>query len=113
MIVVASAAKLARGTGRRKAADVHAGIEKGLQGDGRCKLTRADKIARKLIDLLVYRLEKMHRLQEVGDPVERLVVDEDRAQKRLLSLDIVRGRTVERGRFFDLLAGCRISDCHG
>src|SRR5215475_10090362 len=25
----------------------------------------------------------------------------------------MRGRAVERGRFFDLLAGCRISECHG
>ena len=43
-----------------------------------------------LVDLLVDRLEEMLRLEEVGDAVERLVVDEDRAQQRLLRLDIVR-----------------------
>ena len=96
-----------------QAADVHAGIEKGLQRDRRCELAGADKVARKLVDLLMNRFEKMYRLEKVGNPVECLVVDEDRAQKRLLRLDIVRGRTVERGRFFDLLAGCRISDGHG
>ena len=36
------------------------------------------------------RLEEMLRLEEVGDPVERLVVDEDRAEQRLLGLDVVR-----------------------
>ena len=66
-----------------------------------------------LIDLLMDRLEEMFRIEEIGDAVERLVVDQDRAQQRLLRLDIVRGGTVERGRFVGLLAGGRISECHG
>ena len=41
--------------------------------------------------LLVDRLEEMRRLEEVGDAVERLVVDQDRAEQRLLGLDVVRG----------------------
>jgi hypothetical protein len=38
----------------------------------------------------VQRLEEMRRLEEVRDPVEGVVVDQDRAQQRLLRLDIVR-----------------------
>ena len=57
-----------------------------------------------LVDLLVDRLEEMLRLEEVGNPVERLVIDEDRAQQRLFRLDIVRSGAIERRRFFDLLA---------
>ena len=44
--------------------------------------------------LLVDRLEEMLRLEEIGDAVERLVVDQDGAEQRLLRLDIVRRRAV-------------------
>ena len=80
---------------------------------GRGQLAGADQIARKLVDLLVDRLEKMRWFQKIGDAVESLVVNQNRPQQRLLRLDIVRGRTVKCGRFFDLLASCRISEGHG
>ena len=64
----------------RHAADIDVGAEEGLQRDRRRDLAGADQIARKLIDFLVDRLEEMLRLEEIGDPVERLVVDQDGAQ---------------------------------
>ena len=112
-MVVASAASRARYWLDRHAADVDVGAEEGLERDRRRDLAGADQIARKLIDLLVDRLEEMLRLEEIGDPVERLVVDQDRAQQRLLRLDIVRSGTKDRGRFFDLLAERRIEGGHG
>ena len=42
------------------------------------------------------RLEEMPRLQKIGDAIEGLVVDEDRAQKRLLGLEVVWRGTIER-----------------
>ena len=89
----------------RHAADVDRGVEEGLERDRRRDLAGADQVARDLIDLLMDRLEEMLRLEEVRNPVEGLVVDEDRAEQRLFRLDIVRGGAIERGRFFDLLAG--------
>ena len=52
------------------------------------------------------RLEKMFRRQKIGNPVERFVIDQDRAQQRLFRLDIVRCGPVKRGRFFGRLAEC-------
>ena len=58
------------------------------------------------------RLEEMLRLEEVGNPVERLVVDEDGAEQRLLGLDVMRrGAVLRRGRFRQLADG-RIERCH-
>ena len=52
------------------------------------------------------RLEEMLRLEEIGNPIERLVVDEDGAEQRLLRLDVVRGVAVlRRGRFRQLADG--------
>ena len=45
-------------------------------------------------NLLMDRLEEMLRLEEIADPVERLVVDQNGAQQRLLRLDIVRGGAI-------------------
>ena len=39
---------------------------------------------------------KCSLLQEIGDAVERVVVDEDRAEQRLLGLEIVRRRAIGR-----------------
>src|SRR4029079_14989664 len=58
------------------------------------------------------RLEEMLRLQEVGDPVERLVVDDDGAEQRLLRLDVLRGIAVLRRCRFRQLADGRIERCH-
>ena len=94
MMVVASAASRARYCAERHAADVDIGVEEGLQRHRRGDLAGADQVARELVDLLVDRLEEMLRLEEVGDAVERLVVDQDGAQQRLFRLDIVRSGTI-------------------
>ena len=70
------------------------------------------RFAGELVDLLMDRLEEMLRLQKIGDPVERLVVDQDGAEQRLLGLDVVRRAAVlRRGRLRQLADG-RIDGCH-
>ena len=59
-------------------------------------LAHADQFAGDLEDLAVQRLVEMRRLQEIRDAVEGVVVDQDRAEQRLLGLDIVRRLAVER-----------------
>ena len=88
MMVVASAASR-QILAERHAADVDSGVEEGLQRDRRGDLAGADQVARDLIDLLMDRIEEMLRIEEIGDPVEGLVIDQDGAQQRLLRLDIV------------------------
>jgi hypothetical protein len=61
----------------------------------------------------VDRLEEMLRFQEVRNPVERLVVDENGAEQGLLRLDIVRGGPECRRGVVDRFAECRISRCPG
>ena len=50
-------------------------------------------------------LEEVLGFEKVRNPVERVVVDEDRAEKRLFGLDIMRGAAKRRcsgfGREFD------------
>ena len=58
------------------------------------------RFAAMLVDLLMDRLEEMLRLEEVGDAVERLVVDQDGAEQRLLGLDVVRGAAKVRRCWF-------------
>ncbi len=50
-----------------------------------------------LEDRPVHRLEEMLRLEEVGDPIEGLVVDEDGAKQRLLRLDVLRSGAIGFG----------------
>ena len=93
-------------------ADVDVGRQEGLERDRRRDLAGADQVRGELIELLMDRLEEMLRLEEIGDPVERLVVDEDGAEQRLLRLDVLRGVAVlRRGRFRQLAYG-RIERCH-
>src|SRR5262249_6593418 len=66
-----------------------------------------------VVDLLVDRLEEMPRLEKIGDAIERLVVDQDGAQERLLRLDVVRGDRVRCFGLFCLYTGSRIKLCHG
>ena len=49
-------------------------------------------------------LEEMLRLEKIADAIERLVVDQNRAQEGLLGLDIVRCGAVGRRRLFRWLA---------
>ena len=87
-------------------ADIDVGGQEGLERDRRGDLAGADQVGRKLVKLLVQRLEEMPRLEEVRDPVERLVVDQDRAEQRLLGLDVMRRNTrLGRGRFGKLADG--------
>jgi hypothetical protein len=46
------------------------------------------------------------RQQEIRDAVERVVVDEDRAEQRLLGLDIVRRLTIKRALRYGQFSGC-------
>src|SRR5690606_38011216 len=73
-------------------------------------LAHADEFGRDLVDLAVQRLVEMRGLQEVGDAVEGVVVDEDGAQKRLLSLDVVRRLAIE-GSFRLAEFYCRFRHC--
>ena len=58
-----------------------------------------------LVDLLMQGIEEVLRLEERGDAVHRLVVDEDRAEQRLLGLEVVGGLTEGQG----LVGGGRAS----
>ena len=88
----------------RHAGDIDIGRQEGLQRHRRGELAGADQAARDVVDLLVDGLEEMFRLQKIGDAVKRFVIDEDRAQQRLLRLDIVRSNAIGRGGFLHPLA---------
>ena len=72
--------------------------EKGLERDGRGDLAGPDELGRHLEHAAVQFLREMLRLEEVGDAVEGIVVDEDRAQQRLLCLHMVGLHAVGRFR---------------
>ena len=60
---------------------------------------RADALGGDLEDAGVHRVEEVRRLHDAGDAVVDVVVDEERAEQRLLGLDVVRqarGLGVER-----------------
>jgi hypothetical protein len=52
--------------------------------------------ARNLEDLAVQRLVEMARLEEVGDAIERVIVDQNGPEQCLFSLDVVRCFAIER-----------------
>ena len=89
MMVVASAARRAR-YWASQSGDVDLGGQERLQRHRGRELTGADQATSNVVGLLVDRLEEMLGFEEIADPIERLVVDEDRAQEGLLRLDIVR-----------------------
>ncbi len=64
--------------------------QEGLDRDRRRGLAGADDLAHDLVDLAMHRLVEMLGQQEIGDAIERLVVDEDGAQQRLLGFDVLR-----------------------
>jgi hypothetical protein len=98
----------------RHAADVGIGGQEGFQRHGGRDLAHPDQAAGGLENGLVDRLEEVLRLQKVGNPVERVVVDQDSAQQALLRLDIVRRAPVDRSsRVGSEFEDVRISLSHG
>src|SRR5262249_9034883 len=97
MIVVASAARRARYWARlNPAMSVSAGRNVfNVTGDASLPVRMR---LRDVVDLLMDRLEEMLRLEKIADAIKRLVVHQDRAQKGLLRLDIVRCGAVGRRR---------------
>ena len=78
-------------------------LEEGLDGDRRRERVAPDALGRDLEDPGVDRVEEVRGLHEARDPVVDVVVDEQRAEQRLLGLDVVRqcaGLGVERPRSF-------------
>ena len=64
--------------------------EKGLERDRRGELAGADQLRRDIVDAAVQFIGKMLRLEKIRYAVEGVVVDENRAEKRLFGLDIMR-----------------------
>jgi len=91
--------------------DVEISGQESLQRHRRGEIDHANEATADIVGLLMNRLEEMLWLEKVGDAIERLVIDEDRAQKRLLGLDVVGRRAIERGGGFHKLA-CGRFDCH-
>ena len=91
MIVVASAARRAKILVRRHAAKIMI-ADIGLQDDGCRDFSAADQLGQNLIDTAVQFFREMFRTQEIGDPVEGIIIDEDRAEQRLFDLDVMRRR---------------------
>ena len=73
-------------------------LEIGLERDRSRPLAAKHEFRGRLVDATVKRLEEMCRLEERGNPVDRLVVDEDGPEQRLFGLDIV-GRRAKSRRF--------------
>ncbi len=64
--------------------------EKALERDRRSELAGADQRAGDLVNAAMQFMRKMLGLQEIRDAVERVIVDQDRAEQRLLGFDILR-----------------------
>ena len=71
-------------------------LEEGLERDRRRALAAEDQLGGCLIDAPVQRVVEMRGLEEARNAVDRLVIDEDRAEKGLLSLEIMRRRAKNR-----------------
>src|SRR5690606_14444124 len=81
-------------------------------GDRGRRLAGADDLPGHLEDLPVQRLVEMAGLEEVGNAIEGLVVDEDGAEQRLFRFDVVRRRAVGAAAFFDLASRqVHVSSC--
>src|SRR5262249_3937726 len=98
---------------QRQPGDVGVGRQEGLERHRRGELAGANKAARDLEDLLMDWLEEMGRLEKVGNAVERLGVEQDRAKERLLRLDVVRGGTIAGLGIVLADTGCRVELRHG
>src|SRR6202034_2567772 len=83
-----------------------------LQRDRIRTLVELDEAARELEKLPVNRLKEMLRLEEIGNPIERFVIDQHGAKQRLFRLDIMR-QCADRDVRGWLSACNRIDLCHG
>ncbi len=75
-----------------RAADVHqrlVALEIGFQRHRRCKLAAVYELRGGLVNPGVYRFEEMVWQEEILNLAERVIVDQNRAQKGLFGLDIV------------------------
>ena len=68
--------------------------EESFERDWRRQLSRPDQRSGDLEDAAMNLLDEMVAPEEVGHAVERVVVDEDRAEQRLLRLEVVRRRAI-------------------
>src|SRR5262249_46044717 len=96
-----------------EARDVEIRGEEGLQRDRGRGLAGAYQRADVLVDLLVQWLEEVLGLEEVGDAIERLGIDEGPADQRLLDLHVVRSGAKQRRIFRRLLARSRFQGHDG
>ncbi len=95
-------------------ADLVVLLQEALDGARVGGLAEPDQLRRLLVDLPMQRIEEVRGLEKIRDAVERLVVDQDCAEERLLHFDVMRDLTMdrlvfgsedvgERHRFFKLL----------
>ena len=96
----------------RKPGDIEVHRQERLERNGRGQLSGADEPAGELENALMDGFEEVLRHEEIGNPVKRFVIDQDRAQQRLLGLDVVR-RCPEHRLCGNHLACGRIECCHG
>ena len=96
----------------RDAADIVL-AEKGLQRHRRRELARADQGSRDLEDAAMNLLDEMLASEKIRDAVEGVVVDEDRAEQRLLGVEIVRRRAIGALRGGDRRCGELFDRRHG
>ncbi len=78
-------------------ADGLGAVEEGLQRDRGRALAGPDQLGGVVVNAAVQRVVKMLRLEEAGNAVAGLVIDEDRAEEGLLGLKIVRRGAESRG----------------
>ena len=92
-MVVASLARRARYCGTVTPPTIMF-AEESLERDRRRELAGADQRAGDLENAAMNFLDEMLASEEVRNAVERVVVDEDRAEQRLLGLEVVRRRAI-------------------
>src|SRR5271154_3066584 len=91
--------------------------KEGLERHRRRQLAGPDQRSRDLEDAAMNFLDEMLASEEVRDAVERVIVDQDRAEQRLFGLEVVRRRAIGAllrqrlalGELFDRRHGCGAS----
>ena len=73
------------------------GLEEGLERNRGRALAAQDQLGRGLVDAGMELVVEMAGLEEIGDAVDRLVIDQDGAEKGLFRLKIVRRLAEDRG----------------